>query len=143
MTTTTPVSVCPRCGTIEKSGKMSCCGRDGSWFNNCGGAGNTRLQHTWYEGIQACKTWTRSGTSIGQRENTAQEKGTQSSHGGDKVNSKGIMTAAKPFMFSSFNISISAPDTTPVIASPAHTISTKNSKVISVCVITFIIQTII
>ena len=47
--------VCPKCGNIGKSGKRSCCGRGGSWFQNCGGAGNKRLRHTWSEGLQACK----------------------------------------------------------------------------------------
>merc|ERR1719305_1436371 len=55
-TTTITVPVCPRCGTIVKSDKISCCGRGGSWFKNCGGIGNIKLHHTWYEGIQACKT---------------------------------------------------------------------------------------
>ena len=49
--------VCPKCGTVKKSGKMSCCGRGGSWFRKCGSFGNT---HTWYEGIQICKTRSRS-----------------------------------------------------------------------------------
>ena len=48
-------SVCLGCGTIQKSGKISCCGRGGSWFGNCGGAGNANLEHTWSEGILACK----------------------------------------------------------------------------------------
>merc|ERR1712032_1428143 len=62
-------SVCPKCGIIAKSGKSSCCGRGGSWFKNCGGAGNTKLRHTWYQGIQACKARTRSKSSIGQQVN--------------------------------------------------------------------------
>ena len=56
VTVTTAIgSVCRKCGTIKKSGKKSCCGRGGAWFKNCGRAGNTKLEHTWYEGIQACK----------------------------------------------------------------------------------------
>ena len=39
---------------------MSCCGRGGSWFGNCGSNGDTRHNHTWSEGLQACKTWTPS-----------------------------------------------------------------------------------
>ena len=35
--------VCPKCGTIEKSGKISCCGRGGAWYGNCGSAGNKTL----------------------------------------------------------------------------------------------------
>ena len=49
-------SRCPRCGTINKSGKRSCCARGGAWFRNCGDAGNTKFDHTWVEGIQACKS---------------------------------------------------------------------------------------
>ena len=35
---------------------MSCCGAGGSWFGNCGSAGSTQFGHTWYEGLQACKS---------------------------------------------------------------------------------------
>ena len=48
-------SACNECGTIQKSGKMSCCGRGGSWFGNCGNAGNAKFGHTFYQGIQVCK----------------------------------------------------------------------------------------
>ena len=58
--TTTPKSVsvgrssgCVRCGTIKSSGALSCCGRGGSWFKKCGDA--EHFDHTWAEGIQACK----------------------------------------------------------------------------------------
>merc|ERR1712037_324506 len=44
-TTTTMSLVCPKCATIKKSGKMSCCGRGGSWYKNCGAAGNIKLDH--------------------------------------------------------------------------------------------------
>merc|ERR1712113_1138023 len=54
--TTRISSACSKCGTIKKSGKTSCCGRGGSWFRNCGGGGNSNLDHTWFEGIRACKT---------------------------------------------------------------------------------------
>merc|ERR1712032_1386329 len=74
-TTAITVSVCLRCGTIAKSGKPSCCGRGGSWFKNCGGGGNTKLQHSWYEGMQACKRRPHSRTAAGQQENAAQQKG--------------------------------------------------------------------
>merc|ERR1719506_1195424 len=73
-TTTTISSVCSKCGIIAKSEKNSCCGRGGSWFKSCGGTGNTRLQHTWYEGTQACKARSRSRIAVGQQENTAQQK---------------------------------------------------------------------
>ena len=73
-------SECPRCGTIAKSGQMSCCGRGGSWFKSCGGAGNTKLHHTWYEGIQACKSRSsQSNTVIAQH--AQQQKDAESSRG--------------------------------------------------------------
>ena len=46
---------CVKCGTTKKSGKRSCCARGGAWFKKCGYAGDTQLDHTWAEGIQACK----------------------------------------------------------------------------------------
>ena len=54
-TTTMISSVCRKCGTLGKLGRRSCCGRGGSWFENCGNHGNAKHAHTWYEGIQACK----------------------------------------------------------------------------------------
>ena len=85
-TKTTITSACPKCGTIAKSGKSSCCGRGGSWFKSCGGAGNTRLEHTWYEGINACKARAHFRIAVGQRGNAAQPKGIDSPHGTGKVN---------------------------------------------------------
>ena len=48
------IRVCSECGSIGKSGTRSCCGRGGSWFGSCGSAGDTKLNHTWYEGIRVC-----------------------------------------------------------------------------------------
>ena len=74
-TTTTMSSVCPKCGTIGKSGKSSCCGRGGSWFRNCGRAGNAKHGHTWFEGIRTCKTLAQSKASaIGKESNAAQQQ---------------------------------------------------------------------
>ena len=47
---------CPKCGTTKRSGLISCCARGGTWFENCGNAGSTKFNHTWVEGIQACKS---------------------------------------------------------------------------------------
>ena len=46
---------CLKCGTAKKSGDRSCCARGGAWFKRCGDAGNEQFDHTWAEGIQACK----------------------------------------------------------------------------------------
>ena len=48
-------SWCRKCGIMKKSGRSSCCGRGGSWFSKCGGAHNPNFEHTWFEGIRACK----------------------------------------------------------------------------------------
>ena len=56
-TTTTVTAIgriCFKCGTIKKSGKLSCCARGGSWFKNCGDSGDSKFEHTWVEGVQAC-----------------------------------------------------------------------------------------
>ena len=53
--TTTTSAVCPVCGTLVESGQLSCCARGGGWHGNCGGAGDAKFDHTWFEGIQACK----------------------------------------------------------------------------------------
>ena len=56
--TTTTVSLarrCPKCGTIKKSGKRSCCARGGSWFKKCGDADDAEFDHTWTEGIGTCQ----------------------------------------------------------------------------------------
>ena len=45
---------CLKCGIIKKSGKRSCCARGGAWFKNCGDADDTKFDHTWAEGIEAC-----------------------------------------------------------------------------------------
>ena len=51
---------CVKCGVAKKSGKRSCCARGGAWFKNCGDAGNMNFDHTWTEGIRACKSFVNS-----------------------------------------------------------------------------------
>ena len=80
---TTISSVCLKCGTIAKSGKSSCCARGGSWFKNCGSAGNAKLDHTWSEGIRACKTRSEMERANGQYLNAVHEYGA--------TNSKSVM----------------------------------------------------
>ena len=46
---------CVKCGSALKSGTLNCCARGGAWFKNCGDVGETQFEHTWVEGIQACK----------------------------------------------------------------------------------------
>ena len=81
-TTTSTISpVCPKCGVTAKSRKISCCGRSGSWFGKCGSAGNVEHEHTWHEGIQACKTLAQFKATIGGQSNAAQQR--NSSNGPD------------------------------------------------------------
>ena len=100
MMTTNISSVCPKCGTIDKSGRISCCGRGGSWFTTCGSDGNTNLEHTWAEGIRACKPWEQLQTANGQRPHTI-----------ERVNPfwNGAGTAATAF---TVNTSTTMPDST-------------------------------
>ena len=119
--TTTSSRVCRKCGTIGKSGKMSCCALGGSWFKNCGGAGNARLQHTWYEGIHACKARIQSRTAVGQQENTVKQKRIGSSHGAATVNSKGVVITADNVSTSTSTINIETRTTTIPSASTSVT----------------------
>ena len=109
-------SVCPKCGMTKKSGKMSCCGLGGSWFGNCGSAGGTKLDHTWYEGLHACKARRQSKAVIGQQLKEARKQKDDSSNGNDFM-------AAKPLAFTSGQM----PDAPPIIAPdhmPANTLTT-------------------
>ena len=100
-TTRTISSVCSKCGIIAKSGKNSCCGRGGSWFKNCGSAGNAQLAHTWYEGIRAC------GTRAQFEAASSQQKSMGSSNGTDMLNSRVVMMVVKPLTPTPVNTSIS------------------------------------
>ena len=113
------VSVCHKCGTIEKSGRISCCGHGGSWFKNCGGDGNSKAGHTWYEGIQACKAGTHSKIIISHqlKHAAARQEIINFSNGVDKANSKSFIEAVTLFTFSSANTSTPTPDTTTMITS--------------------------
>ena len=113
-------SACPKCVTIKKSGKSSCCGRGGSWFRSCGSAGNAKLHHTWYEGIRACKTGSQLKTATGQQSSADQQL--SSHHGFSKANSNAVIRDAKTFAFPSANNS-----TDTIISTPART-STSNTS---------------
>ena len=103
---TTANFVCPKCGTIAKSGIMSCCGRGGAWFKKCGGSsnGNTRPRYTWYEGIQSCTARTKSITAVGQQGNAAQQKAVLYFYGVNKVNSDRFTPPTNSFTFSFANM---------------------------------------
>ena len=102
-TATTINAVCHKCGIISKSAKISCCGRGGSWFRNCGSVGNAKLDHTWHEGIRVCKARARATKPSGQQPNAAQQL--NSSHVYGTRNSKAVITAATKRTFTPVNIS--------------------------------------
>ena len=49
------IPICPKCAINKKSGKSSCCVRGGAWFNKCGEPGDSKFDHTWFEGNRVCK----------------------------------------------------------------------------------------
>ena len=55
--TTTPTikKTCPVCSTFKKSDQFSCCAPGGAWFSKCGGTLRGVSEHTWMEGVDACK----------------------------------------------------------------------------------------
>merc|ERR1712224_652194 len=136
ITAETISSACPKCGTTEKSGKASCCGRGGSWYRNCGSAGNAKLDHTWHEGIKVCKARAQSKRAIGQQLNSAQRKMTISSHDSVIANSKAIVMVVNKLGFTSMTTSAHTPttDSSPkmFITSQSHT-SVSTSISISGC----------
>ena len=128
---TIALSVCLKCGTIDNSGKTSCCGRGGSWFENCGGVGNKKLSHTWYEGIQACQARSQSMTVIGQQLHAAQQQGIDPTQGADIANYEAVTTACKSFSFTPVSTLTPMPDTykpdNVSITMSIHTLVTKTS----------------
>ena len=52
--------MCRKCAATKASGKFSCCARGGAWYKICGDADDGKFDHTWTEGIWACKGFTAS-----------------------------------------------------------------------------------
>merc|ERR1712032_355120 len=122
-------SACPKCGNMEKSGKISCCGRGGSWFRNCGSASNAKLDHTWYEGIQACKARARFKTVIGQHLVLGLRKRIESSRAAATSSSKAIVMTFKTLTFTSVNTSALVPRTmSTTMISVANITATNNTS---------------
>ena len=112
---TTISPACLKCGTIKKSGKASCCGRGGSWFENCGGAANVKHDHTWYEGIRVCKALPQSSAVIEQHRNENQETDVgHFSNGDGMTNFRLVFTSTKLF-------TTLVSDGTTTACDPAHT----------------------
>merc|ERR1712048_580769 len=53
--TITNTLTCQKCGTFEKTGRVSCCAPGGAWYKKCGGAGNRNVEHRWFEGVETCE----------------------------------------------------------------------------------------
>ena len=105
---------------MKKSGKISCCGRGGSWFGKCRSVGDVQVGHTWYEGLQACKAQTKSKTVIGKQLNSAQQQANNSFNYDRNANSKETITAVKPL---EAPISVAPP----IIASVHSPVNTSSS----------------
>ena len=131
-------STCVKCGITKKSGKMSCCGRGGSWFGNCGSAGGAKLEHTWSEGLQVCKERGQSAMVISEQLSGDKQQRNDSSNGAGNPKFKAVMMADKLFAFRSVPMSDAPPIIAPANTFTAHTILTVNSRPISTAVTTII-----
>ena len=80
---------------MKKSGKPSCCADGGSWFGKCGATGNTKLQHTWHEGIHACKERQSKTAVIGVRQSAVQRNSRSSPDSANATNSREATAAAQ------------------------------------------------
>ena len=134
--TTTPVRVlCLTCGTIKKSDKLSCCARGGSWYGKCGGTGNTKHEHTWAEGIQACSAQQPNVAVELQQTGFEENSKNSSDDSGASMNSETIVAPFQIVSSTSTNApmsvatAISDPENTPItsarmfvrsIAAPAN-----------------------
>ena len=81
--------VCPKCGTFKNSEKMSCCAFDGAWYKKCGNANDPDFDHTWYEGIQACKEAQAQAMSRPKTNDTLQSHAAQ-----EKINDPTVVSAS-------------------------------------------------
>ena len=48
-------SSCPKCALNKQTDELSCCARGGSWFGTCGMTVGFGVDHTWFEGAEACQ----------------------------------------------------------------------------------------
>ena len=118
--TTTISPACLTCGIISKSGKMSCCADGGSWFGNCGSAGDANFGHTWHEGIQSCKSQ-QLQIVVGEQIHALQPKGNGSFHDNSLgMRSETVVAVSQIFASSSAYLSTRVPST-PQNTLPANT----------------------
>ena len=55
MSTIAHTMTCSKCGRFKKSARVSCCAPGGAWYKNCGGVDSRSVDHSWSEGVEACK----------------------------------------------------------------------------------------
>ena len=114
---TTIAPVCRKCVTMKKSGKKTCCGRGGAWFKKCGNSRNTKLEHTWYEGIRACKA--RGGqykVAMGLQLKASKPDSRDFSNNVDTIlNPKAVIAAGDTFAPTSTSMPTPIPEMTPII----------------------------
>ena len=137
--TTQPISsVCSKCGTVKKSGKLSCCARGGAWFGKCGSADHVKHGHAWHEGIETCKA-RQSETVVDQELPASQAKRNSSSDNANDIDSEGYVTtthklASTPAKMSTAatvnaSTSIVALDCTYAVYDPGTTTSTTMKQI--------------
>ena len=124
VTTTTTISVCPQCGTVQRSGKSSCCGRGGSWFGQCGNAGNKHFGHTWYEGIRVCNVRQTQVAAQQQLEAFQPDRNASSYNGSSHMNSQVAIAATHKFLFKTANTSTATFTVFPTITQSPVSVST-------------------
>jgi len=115
--TTTVASACLTCGLIKKTGKLSCCARGGSWFGDCAATANADVQHTWYEGVQACKGRQRNKVVRKQRNDVQENNNNSSSGAGNVTNSKTVILVESPAISAAnppLTVPIDGPITPPI-----------------------------
>ena len=112
---TTVDSVCLKCGVTKRSGKISCCGRGGSWFNKCGSDDDTHLDHTWHEGLQSSKARAQSKAVIAEQLKSGHQHRNGSAKGEGGANSEVLIAAARPVASTASPMAVD-----PEVTMPAH-----------------------
>ena len=117
-----------------KSGMMSCCGRGGSWFGNCGSTGDTHLGHTWSEGLQACKARSQFQADIDQQLSGAEQDRSDASEHVSNASSEVVISTSRLLLFTSVAMSVTAPIITPAYppsSTPTHAAIAIRPKLLS------------
>ena len=94
--TATDASTCRKC-VANKKGKVSCCSKGGSWYQNCGDpadVGDSKpFDYTWRQGFEACNNAAASGekaqvqTKLPYRDTIDQDQSSVQQYRTDSMNS--------------------------------------------------------